>query len=178
MMESQTEYNIDHHHLEFEEKISIDNPQSKEIVSDSNTDNFPILTGVIAGAFDIIHPGYVKMFKFMKEYCNVLIVLLHSDPSYERETKLKPILSVTERMEILLALKYVDKVEIYDREKDLVRLLEEIKPDMRFLGDDYLTKPFTGDHLDIPIVFVDRTHGWSTTDFKRKIYYQIKESLG
>ena len=43
-----------------------------------------MLKGVIAGNFDVIHPGYIDMFKEMNKNCTVLIVLLHSDPSIER----------------------------------------------------------------------------------------------
>ena len=41
-------------------------------------------TGIIAGNFDIIHPGYVAMFKECKDNCDKFVVLLHSDPSIER----------------------------------------------------------------------------------------------
>ena len=40
--------------------------------------------GVIAGNFDVIHPGYIAMFKQCKANCDEFIVLLHSDPSIER----------------------------------------------------------------------------------------------
>ena len=48
-------------------------------------------TGIIAGNFDIIHPGYVAMFKECKDNCDKFVVLLHTDPSIERPKKLKPI---------------------------------------------------------------------------------------
>ena len=31
-----------------------------------------MIKGVVAGAFDVYHPGYVKMLKEAKENCNVL----------------------------------------------------------------------------------------------------------
>jgi nicotinic acid mononucleotide adenylyltransferase len=34
-------------------------------------------TGVIAGNFDVIHPGYIKMFEECKENCDYFVVLLH-----------------------------------------------------------------------------------------------------
>ena len=53
--------------------------------------------GVLAGNFDVMHPGYIKMFKEAKEECDVLVVLLHTDPSIERPEKLRPILSPAAR---------------------------------------------------------------------------------
>jgi glycerol-3-phosphate cytidylyltransferase len=129
--------------------------------------------GVIAGNFDVLHPGYIKMFKEMNENCTVLIVLLHTDPSIERPHKLKPILSVEERKEILLSLKYVDDVIRYTYEEQLYNLLKIGEFDIRFLGDDYKDKPFTGDDLKIPIHYLNRDHGWSTTKYKKLIYDSV-----
>ena len=37
----------------------------------------PEKKGIIAGNFDVIHPGYIRMFKEAKEHCNHLTVALH-----------------------------------------------------------------------------------------------------
>ena len=125
--------------------------------------------GVICGNFDVMHPGYIKMFKECAANCDCLIVLLHTDPSIERPHKLKPILSVEERTEMLLELKSVCGVHIYTYEAQLLDLLKMGEFDVRFLGDDYIDKPFTGDNLNIPIHYLNRDHGWSTTKFKKLI---------
>ena len=129
--------------------------------------------GVIAGNFDVIHPGYIKMFKECKAHCDIFVTLLHSDPSIERPEKIKPILSVTERDEMLMSIKYVDNVFVYDTEADLLHLLNILQPSVRFLGDDYKGKNFTGSALKIPIHYLDRSHGWSTTKFKKLIAKSI-----
>ena len=126
-------------------------------------------TGVIAGNFDVIHPGYIHLFNECKEFCTELIILLHEDPSIERPEKLKPILNLDERIMVLSSLKQVDRIISYKYETDLYELLSNLNIDIRFLGDDYKSKPFTGDDLNIPIHFLDRSHGWSTTKFKNKI---------
>ena len=126
-------------------------------------------TGVIAGNFDVIHPGYIHLFNECKEFCTELIILLHEDPSIERPEKLKPILNLDERKMILSSLTQVDQIIPYKLEVDLYQLLSNLDIDIRFLGDDYKTKLFTGDDLNIPIHLLDRSHGWSTTRFKNKI---------
>ena len=130
--------------------------------------------GVIAGNFDVIHPGYIHMFNECKKYCNYLIVLLHEDPTNERPEKLKPILSVEERLLILYSLKQVNLVMTYKTEAELYDILDEMNPDVRFLGDDYIGKPFTGDDLDISIHYLNRDHGWSTTKYKQLIAASLK----
>ena len=126
-------------------------------------------TGIIAGNFDVIHPGYIKMFKECKSYCKQLIVLLHIDPSIERPEKLKPILTKEERTEVLTSIKFIDGIAYYTYEKELVDLIQRLTPDIRFLGDDYRGKTYTGFELDIPVHYLNRDHGWSTTKFKKLI---------
>ena len=125
--------------------------------------------GVIAGNFDVIHPGYIHMFDECKNYCDTLLLLLHEDPSIERPEKIKPILSLNERSMTLSSLKQIDQIITYKTESDLYEILKSKKIDVRFLGDDYRDKSFTGDDLNIPIHYLDRSHGWSTTKFKKLI---------
>ena len=125
--------------------------------------------GVIAGNFDVIHPGYVKTFKECKENCDHFTILLHSDPTIERPEKLKPILSLEERMEVLYSIKYIDEIQVYNYEKELIEIIKNGDFTIRFLGDDYIDRDFTGSHLNIPIHYISRDHGWSTTRFKNAI---------
>lgn len=146
----------------------------KAINSEDWFNNTEFNTGFIAGAFDVLHPGYIKMFEQCKKFCKKLIVGLHVDPSLQND-KLKPILSTEERKSILLSLKYVDNVISYNTEEDLLRLLNFGNIDVRFLGDDYIDKNFTGVKLKIPIIFINRDHGWSATKYKKLIYEQFKK---
>ena len=133
--------------------------------------------GVIAGNFDVIHPGYIDMFRKCAEQCEQLTVLLHTDPSIERKEKLKPILSVEERFKTLASLRYIHTISVYTYEYDLLKLLEDMNPDVRFLGDDYKGRDFTGSELNIPIYYIDRSHGWSTTKFKQLIHDEYRKKM-
>lgn len=130
--------------------------------------------GFIAGNFDVIHPGYIRMFRDAKSVCDKLIVGLHTDPTIERPHKLKPILSTYERTETLLELRSVDDVVCYDTEADLVNLLKDLKPDVRILGTDYKGTRFTGDELGIDIYYHNRDPFWSTTRFKKLIEQSLR----
>ena len=125
--------------------------------------------GFVAGNFDVIHPGYVKMFKECNMNCDHFTVLLQSDPSIERPEKLKPILTLDERIEVLSSIKYIDYIQSYTYESELYELIIRGEYSVRFLGDDYRGKSFTGDDLNIFIHYLNRDHGWSTTKFKNLI---------
>ena len=133
------------------------------------------MNGIIAGSFDVIHPGYVKMFNDINLHVDKIHVLLHVNPSIERPEKLKPLLSVEERTKTLLALKGVTNVSVYYTENELKQLIIDINPEIRFLGDDYVNRiDYTGYGLPPKIVFLERNHGWSTTKFKKLIANSFK----
>lgn len=137
-----------------------------------------IKTGIITGCFDIIHPGYIKMFAEAKVIVDEIIVLLHDDPSIERPFKLKPILSLQERIEILSSIKYIDKIVVYNFEKELAQHILNINPDVRFLGDDYRERTdYTGYDPNQYVHYFDRSHGWSSTLFKKKISASLNHNI-
>jgi len=128
------------------------------------------MIGIIAGNFDVIHPGYIEMFNEMKKHVNEIHVLLHIDPSLNRPEKIKPLLSVTDRKNTLMALKGVTEVSSYNTEQELLQLIIDVNPEIRFLGEDYINRTdYTGYGLPPKIIFLKRDHGWSTTKFKKLI---------
>jgi cytidyltransferase-like protein len=136
----------------------------------------PVTKGIVAGAFDILHPGYIRMFKYAKNYCNHLTVALHENPNTERDWKLKPVQSVEDRKEILLSLKDVDEVVTYDQEDQYLAMLDSGEYHMRFLGDDYSDGSYTGVGIGLPIVWIPRSeHPYSTTRVKTLIYQSYKK---
>ena len=47
--------------------------------------------------------------------------------------------------------------------------------DIRFLGEDYIGKEFTGKELNIEIMYNPRKHNFSTTELKERIKERINE---
>lgn len=133
--------------------------------------------GLVTGAFDVIHPGYIYLFRDAKSKCETLVVALNVDPSVEHPGKLQPILSVDERTKILLAIRYVDRVMTYKTEADLESLITNLKPDARFLGNEYINHPITAEKAGGKIVYHVRRHDWSTTKFKKLIYESVKSQV-
>jgi hypothetical protein len=70
---------------------------------------------------------------------------------------------------MLINLNFIDHILIYKTEKELYKILKDGDYNVRFLGNDYIGKTFTGDNLDIPIHYLNRDHGWSTTKYKQLI---------
>lgn len=125
--------------------------------------------GIVAGAFDVLHPGYIRMFREAKQHCSHLTVAIHTDPSTERPHKLKPVQGIYERREILESIKYVDQCVIYNTEADYHSYLGSRFYDVRFIGEDYSDGSYTGKDIDIEVIFLDRKHNYSTTKLKKDI---------
>jgi glycerol-3-phosphate cytidylyltransferase len=128
--------------------------------------------GIICGSFDIIHPGYVRMFKDAAKICDKIIVALQGDPTIDRPNKCKPVQTLEDRIEILESIKYIDEILVYNTEAELYELLCDVKYDTRILGTDYIGIDYTGADLEKPVYFHERSHTYSTTSIKEKIFYE------
>ena len=139
------------------------------------------IVGFTSGYFDIMHPGHVMMLGECKRYCDYLIVAVHEYKTKTKQpdgrNKEEPIWSPKERLMMVDANKYVDEAFLYDGEEGLYDYLRENQNgiDVRILGEDHRDKPFTGDELDIDIIFNSRSHNYSTTNTIARI---IKERTG
>jgi cytidyltransferase-like protein len=138
----------------------------------------PHKKGIVAGAFDILHPGYIRLFKDSKSICDYLIVALHEDPSKERPQKLKPILSAADRIDTLMAIRYVNQVVVYRTEDELYKMIKKIKPNVIIVGNDYKKdSEVTGSDLGIPIYYHERKTPWSSTKLKQDICASMEEKI-
>ena len=133
---------------------------------------------VTAGAFDLFHCGHVLMFNDAKQQGDVLIILLQTNPNLDRPTKNIPIQDYEERFIQITGSKYVDDIIKYQTEDDLLHILQILKPDVRVIGTDWKNKPFTGHELPISIYWHIRTHGWSSSYLRDRVYQsELNKSL-
>lgn len=89
------------------------------------------------GCFDIVHAGHIDFLNRAKALGSKLIVGLNSDRSVRSiKGDGRPINDEEARREVLLALRFVDDVVIFD---DLTpeKLIQEIKPDVLVKGGDW-----------------------------------------
>lgn len=126
--------------------------------------------GFVAGCFDLLHPGHVLMLEDAKKKCDVLVVALQSDPSVDRESKNSPVQGMFGRYISLQGNKSVDYIVPYSTEDDLRNMLQILPIDIRILDEEYKTKSFTGDDLNIEIFFNARKHNYSSSGLRREVH--------
>jgi D-beta-D-heptose 7-phosphate kinase/D-beta-D-heptose 1-phosphate adenosyltransferase len=89
------------------------------------------------GSFDILHNGHLHILSEARQRGDVLIVGLNSDASVSSyKGANRPIVPERQRAEMLLALRMVDYVHVFE-ESDPIAFLQELKPDVHVNGSEY-----------------------------------------
>ena len=89
------------------------------------------------GCFDILHLGHVQYLTFARRQGDVLVIGLNSDASVRRNKGPKrPIVPEEERAALLLALRCVDYVVLFDEETP-EKLIGRLVPDVLVKGRDW-----------------------------------------
>ena len=132
-----------------------------------------MIVGITFSTFDLLHAGHILMLQEAKQFCDYLICGLQTDPTIDRpESKNKPAQSVVERQIQLAAVKYVDEIVVYQTEKDLLDILTIYPINVRFIGEEYRNKDFTGKDYcldnNIELIYNNRKHRFSTTELRKR----------
>jgi FAD synthetase len=93
------------------------------------------MTRVMAsGVFDILHPGHLRYLQEAKDQGDELVVVVATDATVRRR-KHEPITPENMRLELISALKMVDKAYL-GSDGDMFGVVERIRPDIIALGYD------------------------------------------
>ncbi len=130
--------------------------------------------GYTTGVFDMFHIGHLNILHRAKEQCETLVVGVTSDDlCYKRKHKF-PIINERDRMAIVEAIRYVDKV-IPQVDMEKIRPVKEMGADVVFVGSDWkgtkswiqYEKEFAS--VGCAVVYLDHTDGISSTILREKI---------
>lgn len=124
--------------------------------------------GYTTGVFDLFHIGHLNVLRNAKEQCDYLIVGVSTDEVVESYKHKKPIIPFEERVAIVEAIKYVDKV-VPQISMDKRKAWEQLHYNALFHGDDWkgsalydkYKKEFEG--TGVELVFLPHTDGTSST---------------
>ncbi len=88
------------------------------------------------GCFDLLHAGHIRYLQAAASEADRLVVAVNDDPVAATKGPGRPILSATDRAEVVAALRGVDYVTIFP-EATVTPLLELLQPDVHCKGTDY-----------------------------------------
>lgn len=130
--------------------------------------------GYTTGVFDMFHIGHLNLLKQAKERCDYLIVGVSTDENVMSYKHRMPIIPYEQRVAIVEAIKYVDKV-VPQNNMDKFEAWKNLHFDALFHGDDWknsnmyneLTNKFS--KVGVDVVFLKHTEGISSTQIRAKI---------
>lgn len=125
------------------------------------------------GCFDLLHVGHVRYLTQAKLLGDLLVIGVNSDSSVRRlKGPERPVMCEAERMEMLLALKPVDYVFLFDEETP-IELIRKIKPDILVKGGDWPVEKIVGaDFVQTyggQVISLPYIEGSSTTNIIEKV---------
>ena len=136
--------------------------------------NKPYRIGYTTGVFDMFHIGHLNIIRRAKEMCDYLIVGVSTDNlCLQRKNKL-PVICEAERVSIVEAIKYVDRVVTQDH-MDKLRAVKEYNVDVVFVGSDWkgtaaweqYEKEFA--EVGCTVVYLEHTEGISSSILRERL---------
>ncbi len=127
----------------------------------------PII-GYTAGVYDMFHIGHLNVIRRAKEQCDYLIVGVSTDELVQKEKNKTPVIPFEERVQIVSAIRYVDKV-VPQMDKNKLAAWQRYRFDKMFVGSDWEGTPqwkrFEEQFapLGVKIVYLPHTDGISST---------------
>ncbi len=119
------------------------------------------------GCFDLLHRGHAELLAEARSLGDMLVVGLNSDSSVKRiKGGGRPFVGEDDRAFVLLQLRSVDYVTIFDEETPL-KVLEALRPDVLVKGAEYGEGEIVGETLvkgyGGRVVRIEMLEGYSTT---------------
>ena len=130
--------------------------------------------GYTTGVFDMFHIGHLNILKRAKDQCEYLIVGVTTDELCEKRKNKLPIICEKDRVEIVGAIKYVDKV-ILQTDMDKIQPVAENNVDVVFVGSDWKGTDAWNNYekefakVGCTVVYLDHTDGISSTILRGKL---------
>ena len=130
--------------------------------------------GYTTGVFDLFHIGHLNILKKAKEQCEFLIVGVTTDELCKKRKNKVPIICEKERIEIVRAIKYVDKV-VEQVDMDKLAMIKRYGVDVVFVGSDWKGTPSWKQYEkefakeDCEVIYLDYTDGISSTILRMRL---------
>ena len=128
----------------------------------------PVKIGYASGVYDLFHIGHLNLLRQARERCDFLIAGVATAEMSQRLKGTTPVVPLTERMEIVRGIRFVDDV-VVDEHVNKAETWREVGFNIFFKGDDWRGTP-KGDRLErdmaligVQVVYLPYTATTSST---------------
>lgn len=138
------------------------------------------IIGYTTGVFDMFHIGHLNILKQAKAHCDYLIVGVSTDENVLTYKHKKPIIPYAERVAIVEAIRYVDRV-VPQQNMDKYAAWEELHFNRLFHGSDWKGTSMYNEveerlkAVGVEVIYFDYTKGTSSSLLQEKLYKDIKD---
>ena len=122
----------------------------------------------------MFHIGHLNILKRAKELCDELVVGVTTDELCFQRKKKYPIINQEERIEIVRAVRYVDKA-VFQTDMDKFRMVKEMGANVVFVGSDWIGTPAWNQYekefatIGCDVVYLEHTDGISSSILREKL---------
>ena len=142
---------------------------------------------LIAGTFDLIHPGHIYLINEAAKLGDVYVIVA-TDKNRELYSGEAPIVPEEQRLTVIKSIKNVKDAKLGRHDNDTLKTVEEIKPDIVLLGPNqkYSIETLKKGLIDIGLnkvevkrleTYFERYELHSSSLIKQKIIERNKEKL-
>lgn len=130
--------------------------------------------GYTTGVFDMFHIGHLNILRRAKEQCDFLIVGVTTDNLCFKIKHKFPVINENDRMAIVSAIRYVDKVVPQENMNKLEAVIKN-NCDVVFVGSDWKGTPQWEGYekefskVGCKVIYLDHTDGISSTVLRERI---------
>ena len=124
----------------------------------------------INGTFDVVHLGHIKLFQFGKNQLqfphNKVNLRVGIDDDIRVQSMKgpnRPINPLSNRVEFLNSIRYVDEVVTFGSDDELRAKIHEYSPHIMCIGEEYRNRTIIGEGYVGRVIYVDKFHDLSST---------------
>ena len=116
------------------------------------------------GCFDLLHPGHIGLLKYCSMLGDHVLVGIDSDRRVkEMKSENRPIQDEETRRLMLLHLRWVSDVAIFDTDEELDQIVKDYSPDYMIVGSDWQNKKVIGSEHAGLLGYFERINEYSTS---------------
>lgn len=133
-----------------------------------------MIIGYTTGVYDMFHIGHLNILRRAKDMCDYLVVGVTTDNLCFKRKNKYPIICENDRVAIVEAIKYVDKV-ILQTDMDKLNAVKEIGANRVFVGSDWKGTDAWNKYeeefakVGCTVVYLSHTDGISSTILREKL---------
>ena len=117
----------------------------------------------VNGTFDILHIGHIRLLQHAASFGIVRVGLDTDNRISKNKGKSRPYNNLSDRMDFMSSIRYVDSVVSFDSDIQLIERINEWTPDIMVIGDDYEYNQIIGAKYIPEIKFFKKIDGISTS---------------